>query len=106
LLYLPASPWTIYAFACAFGFLYLSTVPLTSGVIGTLFGVKYLGMLSGAAIAVHQVGAFLGIWLGGRVFDALGSYDAIWWIAIGLGLFAALINLPIREAPVARLAHA
>lgn len=103
LLYLPPSEATIYAFACAFGFLFLSTVPLTTGVVGTLFGVRYLGMLSGAATAVHQVGAFIGIWLGGRVFDTLGSYDAVWWIAVGLGVFAALINLPIREAPVARL---
>lgn len=103
LLYLPASEATFYAFAAAFGFLYLSTVPLTTGVIGTVFGVRYLGMLSGAATAVHQVGAFVGIWLGGRVFDALGSYDAVWWVAVALGVFAALINLPIREAPVARL---
>ncbi|MBL8376600.1 MAG: MFS transporter [Burkholderiales bacterium] len=103
LLYLPASEATFYAFAAAFGFLYLSTVPLTTGVIGTFFGVRYLGMLSGAATAVHQVGAFVGIWLGGRVFDALGSYDAVWWVAVALGVFAALINLPIREAPVARL---
>ena len=106
LLYLPSSEWTIYAFAAGFGFLYLSTVPLTSGVIATLFGVRYLGMLSGAAVAVHQVGAFVGIWLGGRLFDQLGSYDAIWWIAIALGIFAALINLPIREQPVQRMAVA
>jgi predicted MFS family arabinose efflux permease len=81
----------------------MSTVPLTNGTIASVFGVRNLAMLSGVVFFVHQIGAFLGGWLGGYLYDLTGTYDGVWVVAIGLSLFAALINLPIREEPVARL---
>jgi predicted MFS family arabinose efflux permease len=80
-------------------------VPVTNGVIATIFGVQYLGMLGGFVFFSHQVGSFLGVWLGGLLFDRTGSYDIVWIITIALGVFAGLANLPIREQPVARLAQ-
>ena len=85
------------------GFLWLGTVPLTSGLIGQIFGVQYLSTLFGIVFFSHQVGAFLGVWMGGYIFDATGSYDLVWWVAIGLGLIAALLHWPINEEPVERL---
>ena len=82
----------------------LSTVPPTNGIIVVLFGTRWLATLSGFAFFSHQVGGFLGVWLGGIVFDRTGSYDAVWWLAIGFGVLSALINLPIVEKPVARVA--
>lgn len=105
-LLLPVTAMTAYVFAAAMGLLWLGTVPLTNGTIATLFGVRNLSMLAGVAFLFHQIGAFMGGWLGGLVFDRTGTYDAVWTIAIGLSLLAALLNLPIREAPVARLRHA
>ena len=84
------------------GFLWLSTVPLTNGIVAEIFGVRYLSMLGGFVFLSHQVGSFLGVWLGGRLYDATGSYDVVWWIAIALGVFAALVNLPIRERAILR----
>jgi predicted MFS family arabinose efflux permease len=83
--------------------LWLGTVPLTSGVVARIFGVRYLATLSGVVSLSHQVGAFLGAWLGGLFYDATGTYDAVWLMAIALGLFAAVIHLPIADAPLARL---
>jgi predicted MFS family arabinose efflux permease len=101
-LFLPLSAASVYVFAAAMGLLWLSTVPLTSGVIATIFGVRYLGMLSGFVFFSHQVGSFLGVWAGGWLYDRSGNYNVVWGIAIALGVFAALINLPIRESAIAR----
>jgi len=102
----PLTPASVYVFACAIGFLWLSTVPLTSGLVAQIYGVRYLSMLGGFVFLSHQVGSFLGVWLGGRLYDMTGSYDVVWWIAIALGVFAALVNLPIRERPLLRPAMA
>ncbi len=99
---LPPSAWTAYAFAAWMGFLWLGTVPLTSGLVAQIFGTRYLGTLFGIAFLSHQVGAFLGVWLGGRLYDATGSYDLVWWLAVALAAVAALLHLPIDERPVVR----
>ena len=82
------------------GLLWLSTVPLTNGAVATMFGVKHMSLLGGIVFLSHQIGSFLGVWLGGYVFDKLGSYDVAWTFAVGLSLVAGLVNLPIKEAPV------
>lgn len=102
-LVLPVTEGSAYAFGAAMGVLWLSTVPLTNGTVATLFGVADMAMLGGIVFFFHQVGAFLGGWLGGRLYDATGSYDLVWWASIALALVAALLNLPVREEPVARL---
>ncbi|TXL81898.1 MFS transporter [Vineibacter terrae] len=103
-LVLPLSAASVLLFAATLGFLWLGTVPLTSGLVALMFGPTYMSMLYGIVFFSHQVGSFLGGWGGGRLYDLQGSYDLMWWISIGLGLFAAVINWPIREAPAARLA--
>lgn len=100
----PASPLTVLLFAAAMGFLWLSTVPPTSGLVAVMFGPRYMATLFGFVFFSHQIGSFLGVWLGGYLYDTTGSYDAIWWMGIALGLFAAVIHWPIKEQPVARLA--
>jgi MFS family permease len=102
----PLTPWSVYVFAAAMGFLWLSTVPLTNGIVAEIFGVRYLSMLGGFVFLSHQVGSFLGVWLGGRLYDATGSYDIVWWIAVVLGGLAAIVNLPIRESAIVRPATA
>jgi predicted MFS family arabinose efflux permease len=102
-LLLPLSPFTALAFAALLGFLWLGTVPLTSGLVGQMFGVRYLSTLYGIVFLSHQVGSFFGAWAAGYAYDRLGSYDAAWAASIALALFAALVHLPIRDAPVARL---
>jgi predicted MFS family arabinose efflux permease len=104
--FLPLSQASVYAFAVALGLLWLSTVPPTNGIVAQVFGVRYLAMLSGFTFFSHQIGSFLGAWLGGRLYDALGSYDVVWYIAIALGLVAGLINLPIDEREIRRAAVA
>jgi len=99
-LFLPISAATVYVFSAMMGLLWLSTVPLTNGSVASIFGVANMSMLGGLVFFFHQVGAFLGGWLGGLAFDATGSYDIAWTISIGLGVVAALINLPIKEQPV------
>jgi len=99
----PKTALTFYLFAAGLGFTWLSTVPPTASVVAKLFGPRYLGTLFGMTLFSHQIGGFLGAWLGGVAFARLGSFDVIWWIDIGLATAAALINLPIREAPVLRL---
>ena len=103
LMILPKTEITIYAFAAAFGLLWLSTVPLTSGVVARIFGAKHLGMLFGFVFLSHQIGAFFGAWLGGLAFDATGSYNSMWYASIALGLIAALLHWPIRDQPIERL---
>lgn len=103
---LPLSPLTVYLFSAAIGFLWLGTVPVTSGLIAHIFGVKYLATLTGIAFLFHQVGSFLGVWIAGYLFDATGSYRLMWLLTIALGVLAALINLPINERPIARPAAA
>jgi predicted MFS family arabinose efflux permease len=98
----PKTAITLYIFSSAMGLLWLSTVPVTNGVIAHIFGPQYLSMLSGTVFFSHQVGSFLGVWLGGKLYDVTGSYNITWYISIGLGIFAALINLPVREVPVDR----
>jgi predicted MFS family arabinose efflux permease len=102
-LFIPVSARSAILFGAVIGFLWLGTVPLTSGVVAQIFGLRYLATLSGIVSLCHQIGAFLGAWLGGLVYDLAGSYDAVWMMSIALGLFAALIHLPIPDAPVARL---
>lgn len=101
---LPVGPVTVILFASAIGFVWLSTVPPTSGLVAQIFGVRYMGVLYGIVYLSHQLGSFTGVWLGGRAFDATGNYDAIWWGAIALGLVSALLHLPIDDLPVRRVA--
>jgi len=100
----PVTPSTCIVFGATMGLTWLSTVPPTNGIIALLFGTQWLGTLSGLAFLSHQIGGFLGVWLGGFVFDRTGSYDAVWWLAILFGVLSALINLPIVEKPVPRVA--
>jgi predicted MFS family arabinose efflux permease len=99
---LPASPVTAIAFGVSIGLLWLSTVPPTSSLVMLMFGTRYMAMLYGFTFFSHQVGGFLGVWLGGRLYEAYGSYSAVWWLSIALGIASALINLPIKEQPVER----
>src|SRR5215510_14969228 len=103
---LPPSTAATLIFGAVMGLLWLSTVPPTSGLVAVMFGTRWLAMLFGFAFFSHQVGGFLGVWLGGVLFERTGSYDAVWWLSILLGLLSAVINLPIVEKPVARLAPA
>ena len=106
LLLAPKTDVTIYLFAGAMGILWLSTVPLTTGIVAQVFGVRYMATLFGIVFFSHQLGSFLGVWLGGFLYDRTGSYDAIWWAGVVLGLAAAIIHLPINERPLPRLAGA
>jgi predicted MFS family arabinose efflux permease len=101
-IWLPLSAWSVYAFATALGLLWLSTVPPTNGIVGQVFGVRYMAMLTGVTFFSHQIGSFLGAWLGGFLFDRLGSYDLVWYLSIALGVVAGLINLPIDEREIRR----
>ena len=103
-IFLPKTELTVLLFACILGILWLSTVPLTSGIITVVFGPYYMSMLYGIAFFSHQIGSFLGSWLGGRLFDAYGSYNLMWWICVALGFISALLHMPIKEKAVQRLA--
>jgi MFS family permease len=103
-LLLPATPLTVLLFSAAIGLLWLSTVPLTSGLVALMFGTRHVGMLFGLVFLSHQVGAFIGVWLGGIVYEATGAYEAMWVLCIALGVFAGIVHLPIRERPAAVLA--
>jgi len=102
----PMSPASALIFGAAMGVLWLSTVPLTSALVALMFGPRFMATLFGFVFFSHQVGAFIGVWLGGYLYERTGSYDMVWWLGAALGIFAALVNLPIREQPVARLAAA
>ncbi|HEX6363835.1 MAG TPA: MFS transporter [Albitalea sp.] len=99
---LPLTPTSVYVFSSTMGLLWLSTVPPTNAVVAQIFGVRYLSMLGGFVFFSHQIGSFLGVWLGGKLYDTTGSYDIVWWIAIALGVFAGLANLPVKESAIAR----
>ncbi|MFY8042271.1 MAG: MFS transporter [Rhodoferax sp.] len=103
----PLTPMSVYLFSAVMGVLWLSTVPPTNATIAQIFGVAHLSMLGGFVFFSHQIGSFMGVWLGGYLYDRTGSYDIVWYIAIALGILAALVNLPVREAPIARagMAH-
>lgn len=102
LMLLPKTPATIYAFSFCMGLLWLSTVPLTNALVAQIFGLKHVSMLSGVVFFGHQIGSFMGAWLGGVIFTRQGSYDLAWWISLALGVFAAIICAPINERPLAR----
>ena len=102
-LVLPVTPLTVYLFAAGIGFLWLGTVPLTNGLVAQIFGVRFVSMLFGIVFLSHQIGSFAGVWLGGYLFDATGSYNLVWIGSIALGVIAAILNLPIDERPVERM---
>ena len=102
----PLTPWSVYVFAATMGVLWLSTVPPTNAMVAQMFGLRHFSMLGGFVFLSHQLGSFLGAWLGGTLYDATGSYNIVWWIAVALGVFAALINLPVRETAIHRPAVA
>jgi MFS family permease len=101
--FLPLSTLSVYVFAASLGVLWLSTVPPTNGIVAHVFGVRYLAMLSGFTFFSHQIGSFLGAWLGGKLYDVTGNYDVVWYLTIALGIVAGLINLPIDEREVRRV---
>lgn len=101
-LLVPLSPMSVYVFSAVMGLLWLSTVPPTNAVVAQMFGVAHFSMLGGFVFFSHQIGSFMGVWLGGYLFDRTGSYDIVWYIAIALGVLAALVNLPIKEAAIVR----
>lgn len=98
----PLTPTSVYVFSGVMGLLWLSTVPPTNAAVAQIFGISHLSMLSGFIFFSHQIGSFMGVWLGGYLYDKTGSYDMVWYLAIALGVFAALVNLPVRESPIQR----
>ena len=101
-LLLPQSPTSVIVFSIVMGLLWLSTVPPTNALVAIMVGTRHLGMLGGIVFFSHQIGSFLGVWLGGYLYDKFGSYDPVWWLGVLLGLFAAVVHWPILERPVER----
>jgi MFS family permease len=97
---LPVTPISVILFSIAMGSLWLATVPLTTGLVAHIYGLRYMGTLYGIVFFSHQLGSFLGVWLGGKMYDIYGDYTAVWWIGIGIGLFSAIVHLPIRERAI------
>lgn len=97
---LPMTPASVLLFSLVMGCLWLATVPLTSGLVAHIYGLRYMGTLYGVVFFSHQVGSFLGVWLGGKLYDQTGDYSAVWWIGVGVGAFSAIVHLPIREKPL------
>ncbi|MFN4155660.1 MAG: MFS transporter [Paracoccaceae bacterium] len=100
---LPITPESVLIFSAVMGSLWLATVPLTSGLVAHIYGLRYMGTLYGMVFLSHQIGGFLGVWLGGRMYDITGDYTLVWWIGVGVGAFSAIVHLPIRERPLAAL---
>ena len=96
---MPITPTSVIVFSVVMGSLWLATVPLTSGLVAHLYGLRYMGTLYGIVFFSHQLGSFLGVWLGGRMYDMYGDYTLVWWIGVGIGAFSAIVHLPIREHP-------
>ncbi|MBL9049059.1 MAG: MFS transporter [Tabrizicola sp.] len=97
---MPITPTSVLIFSAVMGSLWLATVPLTSGLVAHIYGIRYMGTLYGVVFLSHQIGGFLGVWLGGRMYDLNGDYTLVWWIGVGVGAFSALVHLPIRERPM------
>ena len=102
----PLTPMSVYIFSAVMGLLWLSTVPPTNAIVAGIFGVQHLSMLGGFVFFSHQIGSFMGVWMGGVLYDSTGSYDVVWYLAIALGIFAALINLPVKEQAIERTPQA
>ena len=98
---LPITPWSVVIFSVGMGSLWLATVPLTSGLVAHIYGLRYMGTLYGIVFFSHQLGSFIGVWLGGKFYDLYGSYTVVWWVGVGVGAFSALVHLPIIEKPLA-----
>ncbi|WP_169545719.1 MFS transporter [Sneathiella aquimaris] len=96
----PMTPTSVVLFSIVMGALWLATVPLTSGLVAHIYGLRYMGTLYGIVFFSHQLGSFMGVWLGGTLYDQFGSYDAVWWVGVGVGAFSAIIHLPVKEKPI------
>lgn len=96
----PMTPMSVIAFSLSMGFLWLATVPLTSGLVGYIYGLRYMGTLYGIVFFSHQLGSFLGVWMGGALYDVYGNYNLVWWVGIAVGAFSAIVHLPVRETPL------
>lgn len=101
---MPITPMSVIVFSVTMGALWLATVPLTSGLVAQIYGLRFMGTLYGIVFLSHQIGSFLGVWLGGRLYDVYGDYTLVWWIGVGVGLFSAIVHLPVREEPLAQRA--
>ncbi len=97
---IPMTPVTVLVFSATMGLLWLASVPLTSGLIGYIYGMRYMGTLYGIVFFSHQLGSFLGVWLGGKLFDIYGNYNIVWWVGVGVGAFSAIVHLPVKEIPL------
>jgi predicted MFS family arabinose efflux permease len=97
---LPITPFSVITFSLVMGALWLATVPLTSGLVAHIYGLRYMGTLYGIIFFSHQVGSFMGVWLGGALYDQTGDYTAVWWVGVGVGLLSAILHLPVREVPL------
>jgi len=104
-LLIPFSLLSVIVFSAVMGFLWLATVPATSGLVAVMFGTRYMALLDGFVFFGHQIGSFIGVWLGGWLYDTSGSYNMVWWLSVVLGIMAAIVHWPIREQPVGRIAH-
>ncbi len=98
----PITPLSVVLFSLAMGFLWLATVPLTSGLVAYIYGIRYMGTLYGIVFLSHQIGGFLGVWLGGALYDMYGNYEVVWWVGIAVAAFSAVVHLPVREQPLAQ----
>lgn len=105
-IYFPITPLTVILFSVCMGALWLATVPLTSGLVAHIYGLRYMGTLYGIVFFSHQLGSFMGVWLGGKMYDAFGTYTHVWWVGVGVGLLSAIVHLPIKERPIAQRALA